>query len=518
MAMAELARHGTSKSLPLSQIADAQRLPLPYLEQLFLALRRFGLVDSVRGRAGGYRLSRDATQITVADVMAAVEEETHFTRCHDEAATGCLAGERCITHALWRGLSEATSGYLKSVTLADVVAGNLPGQGQAAKAGTETAARKADGARVYLDYNATAPLRAEAKAAMIAALECTGNPSSVHAEGRRARGIVEAAREKVAALVGAKPSEVVFTSGASEANAWALSQPADSIFYAGIEHDSVLAHVRHSQARCIELPVSRDGIVHIEEVARHWLTRPDLGKRAWVVLQMANNETGAVQPVAEMAEFAREHGLMMHTDAVQGAGCLAIDFATLPVTTLALSAHKIGGPKGTGALVIRDHVDLEPFIRGGGQERRRRAGTENVAAIAGFGAAAEAALAGLQSMAAIKALRDGFETRAKALLPGVRIISEAAERLANTSCLVLPGKTSESLLIKLDLAGIAISSGAACSSGKVGSSHVLAAMGHDAATAGSTIRVSLGHETTQADIDALLAALQKIAGQTALAA
>lgn len=517
MAMAELARHGTAKSLPLSQIAEAQRLPLPYLEQLFLALRRAGLIESVRGRAGGYRLSREAAQITVADVMAGVEEETHFTRCHDEAPGGCLAGERCITHALWHGLSDATSGYLSSVTLADVLAGNLPKRSANVSAATVQAA-KPDGGRVYLDYNATAPLRSEAKVAMIAALECTGNPSSVHAEGRRARGIIEAAREKVAALVGAKPSEVVFTSGASEANAWALAQPADTIFYAGIEHDSVLAAIRHGAARRIEMPASRDGIVHIEEVARHWLTRTDLGKRAWVVLQMANNETGAIQPVAEMAEFAREHGFMMHTDAVQAAGRLAIDFASVPVTTMAISAHKIGGPKGVGALVIRDHVDLEPFIRGGGQERRRRAGTENVAAIAGFGAAAEAAMAELPSISRIAALRDEFEARLNVAVPGIQIMAHCADRLANTSCFVIPGKTAESLLIKLDLAGIAISSGAACSSGKVGASHVLAAMGYEPVVASNAIRVSLGHQTKQTDIDALLAALKKIVGQTALAA
>jgi cysteine desulfurase len=280
----------------------------------------------------------------------------------------------------------------------------------------------------------------------------------------------------------------------------------------------VLAAIRHSSAQRIELPVSRNGIVHIEEVARHWLTRVDLGKRAWVVLQMANNETGAIQPVAEMAEFAREHGLMMHTDAVQAAGRIAIDFANLPVTTLAISAHKLGGPKGIGALVIRDHVDLEPFIRGGGQERRRRAGTENVAAIAGFGAAAEAALAELASISKLAGVRNGFEAHLRALVPGVEILASGADRLANTSCFAIPGKSAENLLIKLDLAGIAVSSGAACSSGKVGASHVLAAMGHDSAVAGNAIRVSLGHETTQADIDGLLAALKKIVGQTALAA
>lgn len=511
MAMAELGRHEVTKAFPLSQIAESQRLPLPYLEQLFLGLRRAGLVESARGRSGGYRLARAAGAITIADVMAAVEEETHFTRCHEEA--GCLAGDRCLTHGLWKGLSDATAAYLSSVTLAHVVSGSLPdAHSRAAPAAMPSAER------IYLDYNATAPMLAEAKSAMIAAFEINGNPSSVHAEGRKARGVIETAREQVAALVGAKPSEVVFTSGASEANAWAMTQPFDTIFAAGIEHDSVLANARHTKANIIGVPVDRDGVVRIEEIARHWLARTDLGSRVAVALQLANNETGVIQPVGDMAEFAAEHGLFLHTDAVQAAGRVAIDFSALPVTAMSLSAHKLGGPKGIGALVIRDFVDLEPMIRGGGQERRRRAGTENVAAIAGFGAAAEVMRARLLSMTKVAALRNRFEAELKAIAPAAVIVGESAERLANTSCVALPGHAAESLLIKLDLAGIAVSAGAACSSGKVGTSHVLAAMGLDAGVAKSAIRVSLGPETRDEDIAALLAALKKIVGQPALAA
>lgn len=517
MAMAELARHGAAqgdaaKALPLSQISETQRLPLPYLEQLFLALRRAGLVESARGRSGGYRLARTPADITIADVMAAVEEETHFTRCNDETAGGCIKGERCLTHELWKGLTEATAGYLNSVTLDALVAGRLP---DSAVVATK---REPQPQRVYLDYNATAPMLPEAKAAMIAAFDVTGNPSSVHAEGRKVRGIVETAREQVAALIGAKPSEIVFTSGASEANAWALSQLFDTIFVSGIEHDSVLANARHSKANIIDIPAGSDGVAKIEEVARHWLTRTDIGKRVAVALQMANNETGVVQPVVELAEFAREHGMFMHTDAVQAAGRIAIDFASLPVTTLAISAHKFGGPEGIGALVIRDHVDLEPLIRGGGQERRRRAGTENVAAIAGFGAAAEAARARLLAMPKLEAMRDRFETELLRIAPGAVIVGRGAPRLANTSCVAFPGRSAESLLIKLDLAGISISAGAACSSGKVGVSHVLSAMGLDERIAKSAIRVSLGPDTRDDELAALLGALAKITSQPALAA
>jgi cysteine desulfurase len=225
-----------------------------------------------------------------------------------------------------------------------------------------------------------------------------------------------------------------------------------------------------------------------------------------------------LQPVAELAEFAREHGLFMHTDAVQAAGRLRIDFANLPVTALSLSAHKLGGPKGAGALVIRDRVDLVPLIRGGGQERRRRAGTENIAAIAGFGAAAVEAAKDIERMTRIAGLRDRLEAGVRALSPQAVIIGADAPRLANTSTLALRGKAAENLVIKLDLAGVAVSAGSACSSGKVGASHVLTAMGLDADISRSAIRVSLGPNSTEHDIAAFLAAWKTIAGQPALAA
>jgi len=512
MAMADLARSDGVRAYPLSQIADSQKLPLAYLEQLFLNLRRSGLVESARGRSGGYRLARPAARISIADIMAAVEEETHFTRCKDEDSPGCLGGERCVTHWLWKGLSEVTDGYLKSVSLEDVIAGRM-----ARGAAKSTKVSSSQPARRYLDYNATAPLRPEAREAMIAALDYTGNPSSVHAEGRRARGIVETAREQVAALIKAKPSEIVFTSGATEANAWAMAQGFDSIFVAGIEHDSILAPARAAGARVIEVPVRGDGVAQIEDVARDVLTRADLGRTA-VTLQMANNETGVVQPVGALAHFAHQHGLFMHTDAVQAAGRIEIDFGALPVTTLALSAHKMGGPRGIGALVIRDRVDLHPFIRGGGQERRRRAGTENVAAIAGFGAAAASARAALDDVARLERLRDRFEDALAAVAPQTMVVGAQVQRLANTSCIALPGKSAESLVIKLDLAGIAVSAGSACSSGKVGASHVLAAMGLAPDVAGCAVRVSIGPETAEQDLAAFVAAWKSIAAKAAAAA
>lgn len=373
-------------------------------------------------------------------------------------------------------------------------------------------------ARTYLDYNASAPLRPEARAAMLAALDFTGNPSSVHAEGRQARAIIETAREQVAALVNAKPSEVVFTSGATEANAWALAQGWDTIFLSGLEHDSVLAPARVSGAKLADLPAKPDGTVAVEALAEHvLLTSVNFG-RALVTLQMANNETGVIQPVAETAAFAHGHDLLVHTDAVQAAGRVPVDFKALDVDMLSMSSHKIGGPKGAGALVIRDGLNLRPLIAGGGQERRRRAGTENVAAIAGFGAAAKSARSDHASAARIEKLRGSLEANLVRASPDAVIFGSAVHRLINTTCVAVPGKAAETLVIKFDLKGVAVSAGSACSSGKVGSGHVLAAMGVPANLARSAIRISLGPETRDDDIAAFLAVWKEIAGAGALAA
>lgn len=506
MAMADIARHGASGAMPLSQIAERQKLPLPYLEQIFLQLRRAGLVESARGRAGGYRLTRQAAEIAAYDVMAAVEEETSFTRCAGEA-DGCVAGERCLTHELWEGLGEAASAYLKSVSLATIV-GRKP---------SDDIARVPAAPRIYLDHNATAPLRAAARLAIDEANGVVGNASSVHSEGRRARALIERAREEVAGLVNARPAEVVFTSGATEANAHVLAQGWDTIFVSGIEHDSVLAPARASGARVIEIGANSLGVAHVEEVAAYVLSGAPLG-RALVALQMANNETGVIQPVAELADFGHEHGLFMHVDAVQATGRLPVDFAALGVASLAISSHKLGGPKGVGALVIRDRVDLVPFVRGGGQERRRRGGTENVAGIAGFGAAAAEARYSIDKWPSVAILRDALEAGVRVCTPAAIVIGEGVPRLANTSCIALPGKAAETLVIKLDLAGFAVSAGAACSSGKVGGSQVLEAMGLGPEIAKGAIRVSLGPETTDHDIAAFLAAWETVAGRTALAA
>src|SRR5262245_52049653 len=303
--------------------------------------------------------------------------------------------------------------------------------------------------RTYLDWNATAPLRREARAAVIAALDVVGNASSPHAEGRRTRGLIEDARERVAALVNARPSEVVFTSGGTEANNAVLAGGWEAILLSGIEHDSVLAPARASGARLGELAVGRDGVVVLASLDRHL---PDLkGMRTLVSLQLANNETGALQPVSAAVHLAREQDIAVHTDAVQAAGRIAMDFRALGVDYLTLSAHKLGGPKGVGALVIRDGASLPALIAGGGQERRRRAGTENVAAIAGFGAAARAVREDLAQVDRVRDLRDRIEAQVREITPEALVVAGDAGRLPNTSSLALPGSSAETLVIALDL-------------------------------------------------------------------
>ncbi len=358
----------------------------------------------------------------------------------------------------------------------------------------------------YLDYNASAPLRSEARDAMGAALSVSANASSVHGPGRAARAVVETARDKIAAFVGANSSEVIFTSGATESNNWIMTGGAwGRIILSPIEHESIYVPAHNSSARVDEIDVSQDGVADVGQIADLTflsnvnLANGDLGQTA-ITLQIANNETGALQPVAETAAFAREHGFFMHTDAVQGAGRVPLNFHALGVHAMSLSAHKIGGPKGVGALVLKDHVALPAFIQGGGQERRRRAGTENVAAIAGFGAAAEAAGRDLKTIERIAGLRQELEVGLKGIDPGIKILSADAPRLANTTCFATPGTQAETMLINLDLAGIAVSSGAACSSGKVGVSRALEAMRVPEDLAQSAIRISIGHATTENEI------------------
>lgn len=347
----------------------------------------------------------------------------------------------------------------------------------------------------YLDHNATSPIRPAVLDAMVEALRAGGNPSSVHRAGRAARARLDAARRQVAALVGALPSEIVFTSGGTEANTMALAGTGRKrVLVSAVEHESVLKAVPEAEI----VPVDRNGVIDLAALERILAG----SEPALVSVMFANNETGVLQPVAEAVRLARAAGALVHCDAVQGAGKAPVDLHGLGVDYLSLSAHKLGGPTGVGALAVRAGAPFAPDRKGGGQEANRRAGTENVAGIVGFGVAAEAARDGLDTVS----LRDRIEAGLLAVAPSARIHGAAVTRLVNTTCVSMPGVKAETQVMALDLAGICVSAGAACSSGKVNRSAVLAAMGVEPAEAETAIRISCGWNTVSEDIDCLIAA------------
>jgi len=351
----------------------------------------------------------------------------------------------------------------------------------------------------YLDFNATAPARPEVIEAVAEAMRAGGNASSVHAAGRAARARVEQARRRVAALVGADPRGVVFTGSGTEANNQALRRAGRPRLLVGaIEHESVL----QARADAERVPVGGDGRIDLAALER-MLAEDD--RPALVAIMAANNETGIVQPVAEAARLAHARGALVHCDAVQAAGKIPVDMAALGADFLALSAHKIGGPQGVGALISRDPNLLSRLVHGGGQESGLRAGTENVPGICGFGVAAESAFAGLDGFAALARLRDGMEARMRAEANEVVVIGADVPRLPNTAKVATPGLAADVQVMGLDLAGVAISAGSACSAGRVEMPYVLQAMGVPEGIALSAVRVSLGWTTTPDDIDAFLA-------------
>ncbi len=355
----------------------------------------------------------------------------------------------------------------------------------------------------YLDYNATAPVWPEVVEAVSLALVAGGNASSVHEKGRVARQMVEEAREKVAALVHAKAGQVIFTGGGTEANNLAMLQ-ADLGGWAvsPIEHDSVLQNLDQGA----RLSVRSNGVVD-----ENSLPEQSVGL---VSVMLANNETGVVQPVKRLAELCRRRGIVVHTDATQAAGKINVDWRDLDVQMMSLSAHKLGGPQGVGALIVDDSWDGSPLLRGGGQERGRRAGTENVAGIVGFGVAADLVQKHFCAMSDVAALRDMLERGLRAIDPFVVIHGSGVERLPNTVCVSMPGVDAETQVMSLDLEGVMVSAGSACSSGKVTTSHVLKAMGLDETRASSAIRISLGWHSTPDDVEKCLAAWRSLYTRT----
>lgn len=377
--------------------------------------------------------------------------------------------------------------------------------------------------RAYLDYNASAPLLAAAREAMVAALDIAANPSSVHAEGRAARRLIENARREVAALVGAKPEHVVFTSGATEAAStlltpdWQMGRGAirmSHLYVCAADHPCLLNGGRFPATGVTRIGVDANGIADLDALAAALSAHDKADGLPLVAIHAANNETGVIQPVGRIAEIVKAAGGILIVDAVQAAGRIPLDMSAGYADYLIVSSHKIGGPKGVGAIVAdADLMMPKPLINGGGQEKGHRGGTENLAGIVGFGAAAREALAGLQSIDAVGRRRDEVETILKMLVPDAEIFGTGAPRLANTTFFAIAGIKAETAQIAFDLAGVALSAGSACSSGKVGPSHVLKAMGYGDSL--GALRVSIGHATSADDIEMFRTALAAIAARRA---
>lgn len=369
--------------------------------------------------------------------------------------------------------------------------------------------------RIYLDHNATSPLRPNVRETMLEHMEKPLNPSSVHGEGREGRKVIEQARAQVAELVGADPKGVTFTGGGTEANNTVLGpniqfgsnkREFDVLLASAVEHPCVLAGGRFEKYAIHHLPVDTQGVVDLGALEAALKDHSP----AVVGVMLANNETGVIQPIGEIAQLVHAHDGFLHVDAVQAAGKLAIDIFELEADVMTLSAHKLGGPQGVGAIIrCSAGTAFPPLMSGGGQELGYRAGTENVAGIAGFGVAAEEALV---SLPASNALQEQLEQGLRALSNEIVIFGEGAARLANTTCFSLPDKRAETAVISYDMAGIAVSSGSACSSGKVGASHVLSAMGLSDDVAAGAIRVSTGWNSVESDVEEFLSATSKLLG------
>jgi len=380
--------------------------------------------------------------------------------------------------------------------------------------------------RLYLDWNATSPLHPHARDAVLRAMYLFGNPNSVHGEGRAVRAAIESARRHVATLAGADPAHVIFTSGATEAANMVLTPEfrmgrtplaIGQLYYSAVEHPAVREGGRFPKERTTEIPVTEAGVVDLDALGALLAAHNKATGLPMVAVMLVNNETGIVQPIADVAKIVQAHGGLLVVDAVQAAGRLKLDTNALGADFMIVSSHKIGGPKGAGALITRGEVLMpRPLIHGGGQEKGHRSGTENSLSVIGFGAAADAAVAELDARnEAASTLRDRLETGMRGAAPDVVIYGAEGQRVSNTTFFTLPGLKAETGQIAFDLEGVALSAGSACSSGKVGESHVLVAMGRDPKL--GALRISLGFATTEDEIDKAISVFAKIAARRKLA-
>ncbi len=485
--------HLASKiSIPikLSDISGIQSVPERYSEQVISALRKSGLVSAARGPGGGYYLNCLPESTKLSEIMSAIGEEIKITRC-DNDGKGCLNDQaQCETHFLWDNFGNYIKDYFNKISLSDVVNRNfnvLPNNNSFLDSNDY----------IYADYNSTAPVsRCVKEDAFHILSKRTLNPSSVHQAGQKVRKIIQTARDDIYHFIGSPDNkEVLFTSSATEANNLVMrGMKGYAHVISATEHPSVINSANNPYI----IPVDRNGIVNLVELEK--ILCKLHGNKVLVSVMMANNETGVIQPIREIAQMSHNFGAICHTDAVQACGKINFNIEDLEVDLLTLSAHKIGGIVGAGALVFDNKLQIEPIITGGGQEKGLRAGTENVIAIASFSSALRKIPEFLEKMNKIKDLRDQLEFKILEVASDAIVFGNEVNRLPNTSCIYMPGVKSDVQLMSFDTNNIAVSSGAACSSGRVESSYTLLAMGATKEQAECSIRISIGWDTTANEI------------------
>ncbi len=494
MAMLEMARSQGIGAMNLSRISQSQHIPHNYLEQLFLKLKKNGVVNSIRGPGGGYKLSAAPEDITIYQIINAVENDVMVPKCgHNKQ---CSAHVKCTTHYLWKGLENNVVSYLSSISLADVIAGNLSSLNLAPD--SKITEQKDDTlSKIYLDYNATTPLNPTVKEEMNNISGPASNPSSLHWHGRRAKALIENARGKIAKALdiklGTGEYQLTITSSGTAANNLLLHNFAGKdILVSSTEHLSILEGAKEYGNRVL-IKVDNNGQIDMNHY-QECIGKAQVGSLVSII--MANNETGVIQEnMDKITALAHAKGLFVHSDFVQAFGKIPMHLGELDFITI--SSHKIGGPLGAAALVHKASFPIKAQIVGGGQERGARSGTENVAAIVGFGKASE--LIGDYSHIAL--LRDKMEDIIQEICPDTLFYGKNTTRLPNTSMILMPRVESQKQLIQFDLASISVSAGSACSSGKMKISHVLTAMGVEDEKAKCTIRVSLGANSTMHEIE-----------------
>lgn len=490
MVMVHLASN-TSIPTKLSNISDFQSVPERYSEYVISALKKSGLVSATRGPGGGYYLSCSPKSIKINDILEAIGEEIKITRC-DNDGIGCLKDQaQCKTHTLWNNLGNYVKDYFNKISLNDVLNEDF----------SVNSSSSLDSNYIYADYNSTAPIGNSVKEnTSYVLLHKTLNPSSVHQAGQKVHKILQDARDDIRSLVCASNNkEVLFTSSATEANNLVMKGMKEYIqVISAIEHPSIMRSANNPYV----ISVDCNGIINLIELEKTLCKLQ--GKKVLVSVMTANNEIGVIQPIKEIAQISHKFGAICHTDAAQACGKIDVNMEDIGVDLLTLSAHKMGGLTGAGALIFDKKLQIEPIITGGGQEKGLRAGTENVVAISSFSSAIKQMPELLSKVNKIKELRDQLEFEISKITNDIIIFGKNADRLPNTSCICMPGVKSDVQLMAFDMNSIAVSSGAACSSGRIEPSYVLLAMGATTEQANCSIRISIGWNTTDDDIEKIV--------------